>query len=207
MPSSILKTLCLGDSYTVGEGVCVTERWPTLWLKKLREAGFAAAPSRVIACTGWTTDELAQQVEVSRPEQDFDLVTLMIGVNNQYRGRSIDEFRDQFTWLLEDAIAASRGCPQRCLTISIPDWGVTPFADGRDSLQISREIDLFNQAVREQSQIAKSCFVDITSISRERRTVSGWLAADGLHPGPAMHQAWSEVIAAVALKQLHASND
>ena len=200
--ASILKTLCLGDSYTVGEGVRVGERWSTLWLNDLRNAGWVAPPSRVIARTGWTTDELAQQLDVCGPEHDYDLVTLMIGVNNQYRGRSIDEFQDQFTWLLEDAIASARATPQRCLTLSIPDWGVTPFAHDRDALQIAREIDAFNGVIADQTASAKACFVDVTSVSRLPPKHPEWFASDQLHPGPEMHRVWSEIISQAAQQQL-----
>lgn len=202
MNNPLLKTLCLGDSYTFGEGVRVGERWPTLWLTKIRAAGFQACPSRVIARTGWTTDELAHQIAVSRPDRDYDLVTLMIGVNNQYRGRPLDEFSDQFAWLLEDALTAAQSTPTRCLTISIPDWSVTPFVGDRDPSKIAREIDEFNRVIQDQSREANVCFLDVTGISRETRDNSGWLADDGLHPGPTMHRIWSELIADAALQQL-----
>lgn len=194
------RLLALGDSYTYGEGVRRTERWPEQVAQRLRIAGWQVSAIRVIAQTGWTTDELLRQLAVSRPGDDFDFVTLMIGVNNQYRGRGLGDFSDELAELAEAAKSYARGRAERLLMISIPDWGATPFAEGKDCRAISEEIDRFNKRVSRRAEEIGASFVDLTMISRERSKLRNWFAADGLHPGAAMHCRWSEAIASELLE-------
>ena len=137
------RFLALGDSYTIGEGVSAAERWPAQLAERLRARGVDLAEPEIVARTGWTTDELAAGIANAAPRGPYDLVTLLIGVNNQYRVRSTDEFRAHFRELLAGAVSFSGGDPLRVIVVSIPDWGVTAFAADRDAGAIGREIDNF----------------------------------------------------------------
>jgi len=188
------RYLALGDSYTIGESVAPEERFPnqlarTLW------AGGTPAP-QIIAKTGWTTDELNAAIDAADPKGPFDLVTLLIGVNNQYRGRSADEYRTQFVALLQRAIGFAGGNAQHVIVVSIPDWGVTPFAEGRDRAKIAREIDQFNAINREEAARAGAKWVDITPISRGNDPAL--VAGDGLHPTGKQYAEWVKAIAKVS---------
>ncbi|MGE7137328.1 SGNH/GDSL hydrolase family protein [Luteibacter sp. NPDC031894] len=185
--------LALGDSYTIGEGVAEEGRWPVQLVARLRERGFAMDAPRIIAATGWTTDELASAMDASRLEPHYTLVTLLIGVNNQYRGRSVAEYREQFTALLQRAVSLA-GDAGRVVVVSIPDWGVTTFAEGRDRTAIAREIDVFNAIAREETLRMHARSVDVTSASRGAGALSGMLADDGLHPSSAQYSHWVEAI-------------
>lgn len=195
--------LALGDSYTIGEGVPEAERWPVRLAGRLREEGIAMGEPQIVARTGWTTDELSAAMDEAELHPPGDLVTLLIGVNNQYRGRPLDEYRLQFRALLERAIALAGGDAQRVIVASIPDWGVTPFArgEGRDAQQIAADIDAFNAAARAEADARHARFVDITGISRAP-DVRGLLTADGLHPSGAQYVRWVDAIAPVARKAL-----
>lgn len=181
------RYLALGDSYTIGESVAEAERFPAQLARRL---GYAEP--QVIARTGWTTDELNAAIDEADPKGPFDLVTLLIGVNNQYRGRSADEYRTQFTALLQRAIGFAGGEPRRVVVVSIPDWGVTPFAEGRDRARIAAEIDQFNAINREEAARAGTKWVDITPISRG--TDPALVAADGLHPSGKQYEEWMREI-------------
>ena len=182
------RYLALGDSYTIGESVDPAERFPVQLARTLN-----LGEPQIIARTGWTTDELNAAIDEARPQGPFDLVTLLIGVNNQYRGRSADEYRTQFAALLQRAIGFAGGDPSRVIVVSIPDWGVTPFAEGRDRAQIAREIDRFNAIKREEAARAGAKWVDITPISR--RHDPALVAADGLHPSGRQYAEWVKAIA------------
>jgi len=188
-----LRYLALGDSYTIGEGVDDAGRWPVQLAHALRAEGIGIDDPRIIAITGWTTDELQAAIDQAAPEPGFDLVTLLIGVNNQYRGRPLDEYLQQFQALLAHAIGLAGERPQRVLVLSIPDWGVTPFAagSGRDLAQIAREIDAFNQEARIACNRRGVAFVDITPVSRRHGGAADMLTADGLHPSAAMYALWT----------------
>jgi lysophospholipase L1-like esterase len=189
-----MRILCLGDSYTIGESVPVAERWPVQLAEVLRERGMDVADPVIIAKTGWTTDELSEAIDEADPQGPFDLVTLLIGVNNQYRGRSAEEYRRQFHGLLARAIGFAGGRAGRVIVLSIPDWGVTPYAADRDRQQISREIDAFNAINREETGKAGARYVDITPISREAVSQPALIAEDGLHPSGGMYRRWVEAV-------------
>jgi len=148
----LVRVLALGDSYTIGEGVAPAERWPLQLVGALRAGGQVVVEPRIIARTGWTTDELAQAIAASSVAADYDLVSLLIGVNDQYRGRSISEYPERFRSLLNQAIGFAGGSPGRVLVLSIPDWGVTPFASGRDRAKIAAEIDAYNAVNRAETE-------------------------------------------------------
>ena len=182
--------LALGDSYTIGEGVLVNDRWPVQLAAALNQRGFAVETPHIIARTGWTTDELMLAIEAAGIKDTFQLVSLLIGVNNQYRGRSAEQFRGELVQLLEKAIAFAGNEPKRVFMFSIPDWGVTPFAEGRDRARIAREIDAYNTVIREETAKLNVLFVDITRISREAANDPALLASDKLHPSGKMYGRW-----------------
>jgi lysophospholipase L1-like esterase len=194
--------LALGDSYTIGEAVAAHERWPAVLAQRLRHSGTPIDEPQIVAVTGWTTDELAQGMDAAVLLPPYDLVTLQIGVNNQYRGRPADDYRAQFAGLLERAIALAGDRAARVVVASIPDWGVTRFAreQGRDRARIAAELDAYNALARAESERAGARFVDITGISRQHPEL---LADDGLHPSAAQYALWVEAIEPAARAALH----
>ena len=192
--ASALSYLALGDSYTIGEGVEESGRWPMQLAAALRDAGIAIADPRIIATTGWTTDELSAAMDAAEPLGEWEFVSLLIGVNNQYRGREVDDYLGEFTRLLQRAIALANGRADRVLVLSIPDWGVTPFAfaSGRDRQLIADQLDAYNAAAREVCAAHGVAFVDITGISREGGDAPAMLAEDGLHPSAGMYSRWTQ---------------
>lgn len=202
-----LRYLALGDSYTIGEGVEPDGRWPVQLARALREEGIPLADPHIIAATGWTTDELSAAIDAAEPLGRFDFASLLIGVNNQYRGRTVDDYRGELDDLLARATAFADGHTDRVLLLSIPDWGVTPFAiqSGRDRDLIAAELDAYNIAAREACAARGIAFVDITPVSRERGGEDAMLADDGLHPSAAMYAQWARLALPVARRLLSAA--
>jgi lysophospholipase L1-like esterase len=165
-------------------------------IEQLRRHGVVIDDPRIIAVTGWTTDELSAGMDRARLALSYDLVTLQIGVNNQYRGRSAGEYRGEFSALLRRAIRLAGNHPNRVVVVSIPDWGVTRFAreNDRDPVQIAHELDVFNAIARDEVSRAGARFVDITGISRAHPQL---VADDGLHPSAAQYTLWTNAIAPV----------
>ena len=207
-PALPARYLALGDSYTIGESVPAAERWPNQLATMLREQGANLARPEIVARTGWTSDELAAALDAvergeavemaaaehaARPAPPYQLVTLLIGVNNQYRGRPVEEYRAQLQALVARAVAYAGGEPRRVVMLSIPDWGVTPFAAGmgRDAANVAREIDAYNEAARAVCAEAGVAFIDITPLTREAATRPELLASDGLHPSGLDYQRWA----------------
>ena len=190
-----LRYLALGDSYTIGEGVADASRWPAQLVQALRGDGLAITDPRIIAQTGWTTDELHAAIDAAHLLPEYGLASLLIGVNNQYRGRGVAEYREQFTALLERAIGFVHGRRDRVLVLSIPDWGVTAFGqqDARGRAQIASEIDAFNAAAQEICRERGIAFVDITGVSRMLGEQATMLAEDGLHPSALMYAEWTRL--------------
>ena len=190
------RFLALGDSYTIGEGVAAEERWPDQLAVALRKHGIPIHDPEIIARTGWTTDELSVAIAAQPLHPPYALVTLLIGVNNQYRGRDADNYRVEFRNLLERAIALAGDHPQRVMVISIPDWGVTRFglASGRDRARIARELDAFNVANAQIAATLQARHVDVTAASRAGGERADLLIADGLHPSAAMYRRWLALI-------------
>jgi lysophospholipase L1-like esterase len=187
-PASTQKRyLALGDSYTIGESVPESERFP---VQLARELGLSEPA--IIAKTGWTTDELGNALDAVRLAGPFDLVTLLIGVNNQYRGRDVEQYRGEFAELLQRAIGFVGGDAKKVIVVSIPDWGVTPFAEGRDRAKIASEIDQYNAVNREEANRAGARYVDITPISRGGDPAL--VAGDGLHPSGKQYREWVKAI-------------
>jgi lysophospholipase L1-like esterase len=206
-PAHAIAYLALGDSYTIGEGVPEHARWPVQLARALRDAGIPVADPRIIAATGWTTDELSAAIDAAAPPDAFGLVSLLVGVNNQYRGRSADEYAGEFDALLGRAIGFAGGRPRRVLVLSIPDWGVTPFAtaQGRDTGLVAHEIDAYNAVAAGICATRGVAFVDITPLSRARGAEPAMLVDDGLHPSAAMYAAWTACAVPVARALLEAA--
>ncbi len=188
--------LALGDSYTIGEKVLPQDNFPNQVVKRLALAGIHCNPPRIIAKTGWTTDELAQAISTKRLRSRYDFVTLLIGVNNQYRGRSVANYIPEFEDLLQKAILYSGNNRERVFVIAIPDWSVTPFAKDRDQQMIAKEIDDYNAANQSIADLYQVPYVNITPGTRQAATDSSLLAADGLHPSAKEYTRWAEAIAA-----------
>ena len=186
--------LALGDSYSIGESVAESDRFPVILSKMLNDRGFDFTDPKIVAKTGWTTDELLSALEIEDIRDTFDLVTLLIGVNNQYRGRPLENYREEFITLLDQAIHFAGNDHEKVIVVSIPDWGVSPFAAGRDRDKIAMEIDLFNAVKKEESLSRGVSFVDITGISRSALNKSNYFAEDGLHFSGEMHTLWVEAI-------------
>lgn len=198
--------LALGDSYTIGEGVAPGQRWPVQLAARLRGEGVEMADPQIIATTGWTTDELAGAMNAASFAAPYGLVTLLIGVNNQYRGRTLDEYRSGFRELLRRAVALAGGVAAHVIVVSIPDWGVTRFAvgEGRDAARVARGIDAFNTAAGEETEAAGARWADVTAISRAP-AARNELAADGLHPSGAQYARWVDAILPAARAALQAA--
>ena len=200
------RYLALGDSYTIGEAVAEPERWPVQLVALLRDRGVTISDPEIIAVTGWTTAELSAGIDAGNPQGPFDLVSLLIGVNNQYRGLDLDEYRRELGALLVRARGLAGHRESRVLVLSIPDWSVTPFAEGRERATIAAAIDRFNAAKREQAVANGAAWVDITPVSRRAETDRSLLAEDGLHPSGRMYAEWARLAARPALAALGAAH-
>lgn len=199
-----LSCLALGDSYTIGEGVEAAERWPLQLAAALQAQGLELE-THIIARTGWTTDELAHAMdEAPLRNGEHDLVTLLIGVNDQYRQRPVAEFATGFDALLQRATLLAKHGSQGVLVLSIPDWGMTPYArnEGRDAAQVAHEIDSFNAHIRTVCTARQVALVDITRISRALGADENALTADGLHPSAAQYRQWTAQALPLACKIL-----
>lgn len=195
---SSLRYLALGDSYTIGESVAENERWSN----QLATLLGADIEVQIIARTGWTTSELWEGIQAQGVNPPYDMVSLLIGVNNQYRGYDIEEYRTEFIFLLNKAIEYAGGDNQKVFVLSIPDWGVTPFANGRDAEKIASEIDAFNKVNKDESEKAGVAYVDITPVSREAVNDATLIAGDGLHPSGKMYAQWAKLALPIALEIL-----
>ena len=185
------RHLALGDSYTIGESVSEKNRWPNQ-LAKLLEAEGVQAEVTIIARTGWTANELWQDIQANPPEGTYDLVTLLIGVNDQYRGYPVDGYREDFRLMLGKAIEYAGGNPDHVVVLSIPDWGFTPFATTRNTEPISQQIDEFNAVNLDETKPTGAHYVDVTLISRMAMDDFELIAGDRLHPSGKMYAMWAE---------------
>ncbi|MBS1512457.1 MAG: SGNH/GDSL hydrolase family protein [Bacteroidetes bacterium] len=186
--------LALGDSYTIGEQVLPEQNFPhqtVTLLNKKHHDKFIIAPPQIIATTGWTTDELNAGIDAANVSGIFDVVTLLIGVNNQYRGRPVSNFSAEFDALLKRAIAFAGGYPKRVVVLSIPDWGVTPFAEGRDRIKIAAEIDAYNAVCAAMAAKHHTRFIDITEAQRMDGNKTEFLTGDLLHPSGKEYAKWA----------------
>jgi lysophospholipase L1-like esterase len=184
--------LALGDSYTIGEGAPATDRWPVQLAELARTQGLHLASPDIIARTGWTTAELQAAIAASGNHRtDYGLVSLLIGVNNQYRGQSVELYRREFRQLLATAVGYAGGTASHVVVLSIPDWGQTPYAQGRDQAQIARDIDQFNAVAQAECRQAGIAFVDITDFTRGAAGDPSQFTADHLHYTGSQMRQWA----------------
>ena len=186
--------LALGDSYTIGESVPESQRWPVQLAEALRAEGIDVGNVDIIARTGWRTDDLDAAITRTNPKGPYDLVTLLIGVNNQYQGRSLEQYRKEFPALLTRAVGLAGGKPERVIVLSIPDYGATPFGQSSgDASRIGGEIDKYNSIAGAAAGEAHARFVDITPGSRRAAEDKTLVAEDGLHPSGKMYADWVQL--------------
>jgi lysophospholipase L1-like esterase len=188
-----LRYLALGDSYTIGQGISPKGRWPVQLTAALRKNGFEFESPPIIARTGWTGEQLIEAIGQANPPAHFDLVSLLIGVNNQFRGHSLEAFREQFDELLTTSIRLAKGRKDRVFVVSIPDYGYTPFGK-RGRVGIGKAIDVYNAACAEIAAWHGVVFIDITGVSRSRPDDWSWTASDTLHPSSAQYAGWVDVM-------------
>lgn len=190
---SPVRFLALGDSYTIGQSVQLEERWPYQLVNALNIRGIATDELAIIAQTGWRTDNLLDALSSENPDLNYNMVSLLIGVNNQFQGRNIDVYKEEFRELLEIAIERCGGRKEGVFVLSIPDYGYTPFGFS-DQARISAEIDQYNQINRQISLEMGIAYFYITGISREAISKPEYLASDNLHPSGIMYEKWVETI-------------
>lgn len=197
-----LKYLALGDSYTIGASVDPALRYPVQIANSLAERGYLIKAPEIIAVSGWTTSDLKAGMKAANPQGPYDLVSLLIGVNNQYRGMDINIYRTEFEELIDQSIFFAGNDTGRVIVFSIPDWGVTPFASGRDREEIAREIDQYN-AINKEITLSKGIvWIDVTGISRLAGTDETLIAGDGLHPSGKMYTEWAMLSVPVIVEML-----
>jgi lysophospholipase L1-like esterase len=185
--------LALGDSYTIGESVAQQQTFPFLLAQQLQRKNNLDVKPKVIARTGWTTSELQSAVDQAKPSSDYDFVTLLIGVNNQYRGMSLKQYEREFTVLLDQAIVFAKNKKEKVVVLSIPDYGCTPYGASSKE-RIAREIDEFNRVNKRVASKKGVHYVDITPISKQASVKPGLVAEDGLHPTGEMYGLWVELL-------------
>lgn len=188
------KYLALGDSYTIGESVSEAERWPNQLRDSLNKKGYAIGKPTIIATTGWRTDNLKNAMNIAQLKPEYDLVSLLIGVNNQYQGKSSDQYAIEFEELMKTAIHLAKGRKENVFVVSIPDYGFTPFGKPKQEA-ITKAIDLFNEINARITYKYKVQYFNITEISRDGLTDPSLVAGDGLHPSGKMYAQWVELIA------------
>jgi lysophospholipase L1-like esterase len=188
-----IKFLALGDSYTIGQSVSVNERWPVQLILRLRQKGFDCFDARIIATTGWRTDDLKRAILNANPAHDYTLVALLIGVNNYYQGKSSESYAPEFEELVDMAIKIAANEKERVFILSIPDYGYTPFGQSNQQ-QISKGIDEFNAINKNIASRYGIQYFDITNISRRALKEPNLVADDGLHPSGKMYKQWVDLI-------------
>lgn len=196
--------LAIGDSYTIGEAVKLESNFPYQLAAVVKGSGFDLGKPYIIAKTGWTTSELQAGIRAAGLTQKFKIVTLLIGVNNQYRGEAITTYRAEFKALLQSAIDFADGQVKHVFVVSIPDWGLTPYgqASGRSQQTISAEIDAFNAVNKEETLARGVSYTDITPQSRLAATDPDLNASDGLHPSAKMYAGWVSALSPSVIKSL-----
>lgn len=188
----IYSYLALGDSYTIGEQVNLSENFPYQTVQLLRKNGLQFFAPEIIAKTGWTTDELTMAIESTITLKKYDIVSLLIGVNNQYRERSVNEFKIEFEHLLQTAIQFAGNRPDHVFVLSIPDWGITPFALSRNIAKIATAIDQYNNICENSAKDFNAHFINITTSQRIDGNKAGFLSQDNLHPTGKEYAKWAE---------------
>lgn len=198
----IYSYLALGDSYTIGEAVPLNRSFPYQVVQLLRKKEYNFNAPEIIAKTGWTSDELLEAITNYELLSKYDFVTLLIGVNNQYRGRDAIEYKEQFEEILKKGLDLANGKKERVLVISIPDYSITPYAKSMDTDKISKEIEVFNGINKALSIQYKVQYIDITTGSKEAGNDASLVAQDGLHPSEKEYAKWAKKIVEIITSQL-----
>ena len=195
--NKVYTYLALGDSYTIGEKVSNDENFPNQVVNLLHAKGIEFKTPKIVAKTGWTTDELQAAIQNAKLNDRYDFVSLLIGANNQYRKKNVADYTPEFELLLQQAIRYAGNNAKKVIVLSIPDWGVTPFADGSDREKIALEIDQYNEANRRVAEKYHVHYIDITPGTRQAADDAALLTDDGLHPSAKEYKKWAKKIAAV----------
>jgi len=185
-----LVFLALGDSYTAGTSELKINSWPEQLVRELSKKKIAIKAPTIIAGAGWTTEKLISEIEKNNPKADYDLVSLLIGVNNQYRGMDFEVFKKDFPILIETAIKLAQNDPSNVFVLSIPDWGVMPFAKFKDREKISSEIAKYNALIKQETEKRNIYYFDITKNSKNALFDKNLIASDSLHPSKKMYKSW-----------------
>ena len=202
MSEKTYSYLALGDSYTIGESVPANQNFPSQAIGLLRKNGYSFSDAVIVAKTGWTTDELVDGISKAELNKQYDFVSLLIGVNNQYRGKSMEEYANEFDELLKKAIGFAGNNATHVIVLSIPDWGVTPYAKERNRQKIASDIDAFNQVNKSISDRYKVNYIDITPFTREAATDLSLLTEDELHPSGKDYKRWAKELVSIIQQQL-----
>ncbi|HRH61001.1 MAG TPA: SGNH/GDSL hydrolase family protein [Chitinophagaceae bacterium] len=202
MTKHIFSYLALGDSYTIGEGVPLHESFPYQTVQLLRKKKLHFHAPEIVAKTGWTTSELAEHILHTKLNEHYDFVTLLIGVNNQYRGLAVDDYKNDFEFLLRKAIHFADEKKNHVIVLSVPDWGVTPFAKGRNAATIAGEINNYNEVNNEIASKYKVHYINITPETRKAKDDASLLTADKLHYSGKEHAVWAKLVADVMQKEV-----
>jgi len=202
LPKEPIRYLALGDSYTIGESVMVEERYPIQLATMLTNDSFAVDETKIIAKTGWTTGELQAAINQEKPDSNYQLVSLLIGVNNQYRGNSIDVYAKEFEGLLQQAVAFANGEKEKVFVVSIPDYAYTPFGQNADSEAITKGVSGFNVVNKQITDQYNIAYYNITPISQEGIEKPVLVAQDKLHPSGEQYRIWVESFYEDVRKQL-----
>lgn len=201
--SSQVTYLALGDSYTIGSSVTAAESFPVQAAQLLKQQNLNMTAPEIIAVNGWTTVNLLNALNTQPKRESYTFVTLLIGVNNQYQGGTLEDYKTDFSILLKKAIAYAGDIKKHVFVLSIPDYSITPFASGSDREKISREIDMFNAANKLISLDAGVHYIDVTPVSREAENDPSLLAKDGLHPSGSQYQRWVNLLVPAILNEIH----
>jgi len=197
--------LCLRDSYTIGESVPFSENFPNQVVQLIKKSDHPFEDPEIVAQTGWTTDELQVAMNKHHFKNSYDFVTLLIGVNDQYRGRPVEEYKPGFESLLKQAIQFAKGKHDHVIVLSIPDWGITPFArkTGKSVMQIAKEIDSYNEVNKKISAAYRVNYIDITPGTREALNDINLIAGDGLHPSAKEYKKWAAKVSELIESRLN----
>ncbi|MEX0316187.1 MAG: SGNH/GDSL hydrolase family protein [Allomuricauda sp.] len=189
-----ISFLALGDSYTIGTGESKLNSWPFQFVAQSKKKKVVIETPKIIAKAGWTTTDLLDAIQAEQPNPNYELVSLMIGVNNQYQGINIEVFKKEFLSLLDKSIRFAKDNPDNVFVLSIPDWSITPFARFGDKKKIVRELNIYNSIIREETEKQGILFIDITKISKNALLNPSLIASDSLHPSKKMYRMWAKKI-------------